>query len=188
MISVGSEVQILPGPPIRSGLGRWCLRPVDGSGDPVLSEVGFTGWGHSSAGRAPALQAGGHRFDPDCLHHSRLSSNDEAVGCSRNPPALSRRQSFACKRRKPVPRAFDGQGREHQAGRYFGPYRGMSRIRFDHVPGQSVPGHVVMPFVLPGWVALFFVTVNQVLVRLWARVARDPSADGSTAPSFGRIV
>ena len=23
-------------------------------------------WGHSSAGRAPALQAGGHRFDPCC--------------------------------------------------------------------------------------------------------------------------
>jgi hypothetical protein len=26
--------------------------------------------GHSSAGRAPALQAGGHRFDPDWLHHA----------------------------------------------------------------------------------------------------------------------
>ena len=25
-------------------------------------------WGYSSAGRAPALQAGGHRFDPDYLH------------------------------------------------------------------------------------------------------------------------
>ena len=25
--------------------------------------------GYSSAGRAPALQAGGHRFDPDYLHH-----------------------------------------------------------------------------------------------------------------------
>ena len=24
--------------------------------------------GYSSAGRAPALQAGGHRFDPDYLH------------------------------------------------------------------------------------------------------------------------
>ena len=29
----------------------------------------------------------------------------------------------------------------------FGLYRGMSRIRFDHVPGQSVLGCVVMPFV-----------------------------------------
>ena len=27
-------------------------------------------WGYSSAGRAPALQAGGHRFEPDYLHHS----------------------------------------------------------------------------------------------------------------------
>ena len=29
-------------------------------------------WGYSSAGRAPALQAGGHRFDPDYLHHMGL--------------------------------------------------------------------------------------------------------------------
>jgi hypothetical protein len=28
--------------------------------------------GHSSAGRAPALQAGGHRFDPDWLHQHYL--------------------------------------------------------------------------------------------------------------------
>ena len=28
-------------------------------------------WGYSSAGRAPALQAGGRRFDPDYLHHDR---------------------------------------------------------------------------------------------------------------------
>ena len=27
--------------------------------------------GHSSAGRAPALQAGGRRFDPDWLHHTK---------------------------------------------------------------------------------------------------------------------
>ena len=26
-------------------------------------------WGFSSVGRAPALHAGGHRFDPDKLHH-----------------------------------------------------------------------------------------------------------------------
>ena len=30
-------------------------------------------WGVSSAGRAPALHAGGHRFDPDTLHHGRFS-------------------------------------------------------------------------------------------------------------------
>ena len=28
--------------------------------------------GYSSAGRAPALQAGGHRFDPDYLHQMGL--------------------------------------------------------------------------------------------------------------------
>ncbi|SBV93689.1 hypothetical protein KL86CLO1_10413 [uncultured Eubacteriales bacterium] len=27
-------------------------------------------WGYSSAGRAPALQAGGHRFEPDYLHQT----------------------------------------------------------------------------------------------------------------------
>ena len=28
--------------------------------------------GHSSVGRAPALQAGCHRFEPGCLHHASL--------------------------------------------------------------------------------------------------------------------
>ena len=28
-------------------------------------------WGYSSAGRAPALQAGGQRFDPAYLHQER---------------------------------------------------------------------------------------------------------------------
>ena len=28
-------------------------------------------WGVSSAGRAPALQAGGHRFDPGTLHQKK---------------------------------------------------------------------------------------------------------------------
>ena len=38
-------------------------------------------WGVSSAGRAPALQAGGHRFDPGTLHHKKLTevpSTEEA--------------------------------------------------------------------------------------------------------------
>ena len=51
MISVGSEVQILPGPP------RPCYKGLV--------------WGCSSAGRAPALQAGGRRFEPDHLHSLR---------------------------------------------------------------------------------------------------------------------
>ena len=32
-------------------------------------EIPFPVWGFSSAGRAPALQAGGQRFDPANLHH-----------------------------------------------------------------------------------------------------------------------
>lgn len=45
MISVGSVVQIYSGPP----------------------DLGF--WGISSAGRAPGLHPGGHRFEPGILHH-----------------------------------------------------------------------------------------------------------------------
>lgn len=36
-------------------------------------------WGCSSAGRAPALQAGGHRFDPVHLHHALARKSDETV-------------------------------------------------------------------------------------------------------------
>ena len=39
---------------------------------------GQTSWGISSAGRAPALQAGGRRFDPDILHHHFLL---RLIGC-----------------------------------------------------------------------------------------------------------
>ena len=34
-----------------------------------LGTIGFHPWACSSAGRAPALQAGGHRFDPGHVHH-----------------------------------------------------------------------------------------------------------------------
>ena len=36
-------------------------------------------WGCSSAGRAPALQAGGHRFDPVNLHHAGTPSREGAA-------------------------------------------------------------------------------------------------------------
>ena len=35
----------------------------------ILSEVFGRSWEHSSAGRAFALQAKGHRFEPCCSHH-----------------------------------------------------------------------------------------------------------------------
>ena len=37
-------------------------------------------WGYSSAGRAPALQAGGHEFESRYLHENHLSSSR---GCHR---------------------------------------------------------------------------------------------------------
>ena len=58
MISVGSEVQILPGPSDAApGALGWAGRPGECSQG-----------GCSSAGRAPALQAGGRRFESDRLH------------------------------------------------------------------------------------------------------------------------
>jgi hypothetical protein len=36
----------------------------------VRIPVGSPKWAHSSAGRAPALQAGGHRFEPYCAHQN----------------------------------------------------------------------------------------------------------------------
>ena len=39
-------------------------------------------WGVSSAGRAPALQAGGHRFDPGTLHHKKLTEGAEESASS----------------------------------------------------------------------------------------------------------
>jgi hypothetical protein len=44
-----------------------------------ISLCGLVG-GLSSAGRAPALQAGGHRFDPDRLHHATSATEDEEKG------------------------------------------------------------------------------------------------------------
>ena len=36
---------------------------------PDAASLAHDPWGISSAGRAPALQAGGRRFDPVILHH-----------------------------------------------------------------------------------------------------------------------
>ena len=43
--------------------------PVATGSIPVVCTIT---WGFSSDGRAPALQAGGHRFEPDNLHHISL--------------------------------------------------------------------------------------------------------------------
>ena len=49
--------------------------------------------GVSSAGRAPALQAGGHRFDPDTLHHVHFAKQSRRI----NPPRFEATGHFACK-------------------------------------------------------------------------------------------
>ena len=72
MISVGSVVQVHPDPPDQpASLETNRRKPIGG---------------HSSAGRAPALQAGGHRFDPGWLH--------QAPGVRRHPPKWKRNFHF----------------------------------------------------------------------------------------------
>ena len=43
-------------------------------GEADVASMNF--WGCSSAGRAPALQAGGQEFDPPHLHHHRLEQSE----------------------------------------------------------------------------------------------------------------
>ena len=51
----------------REGAAEESLFNLEGAGDEDCEKK--IAWGYSSAGRAPALQAGGRRFDPDYLHH-----------------------------------------------------------------------------------------------------------------------
>ena len=85
LISVRSEVQILPGPPL-------AYPPFRGQAPGGRDECRFPGawlgsrdaWllrrGCSSVGRAPALQAGGHRFDPVHLHWPPLLRRSALIG------------------------------------------------------------------------------------------------------------
>ena len=43
-----------------------------GSRLPAQDRSNGSCWGHSSVGRARALQARGHRFEPGCLHQSEI--------------------------------------------------------------------------------------------------------------------
>jgi hypothetical protein len=130
-------------------------------GDPVASDPCCSGgqdpvWGRSSAGRAPALQAGGHRFDPGRLHHPRLQSKrvnkHQPISATMVLPQRNngssrfvgmrpthRNAGLLCKRRE---RRTPWLGVWLSAAR--APlvilYRGMSPIRLDHGSGQSVPG------------------------------------------------
>lgn len=82
---MGSVVRVYPGPPFtlvnvvlvvdEDPVRRSCDNGVDerALADRCRQELfpinAFANWGCSSAGRAPALQAGGQRFDPAQLHH-----------------------------------------------------------------------------------------------------------------------
>ena len=53
-----------------TGATHWQIkRPIPAFYRIKFAFVSLQIWGHSSAGRAPALQAGGRRFDPVWLHH-----------------------------------------------------------------------------------------------------------------------
>ena len=92
--------------------------------------------GRSSAGRAPALQAGGRRFEPDRLHQL---GRGWLVGAT----AEKTRVSESCR----------------GSDRRWAWWDRRWRCR------ECVPGF--------GGACLFFVRVNQVLVRLWALPGRD---------------
>ena len=52
-------------------LGVDALFNLEGTENNVLCKMVKNIWGFSSAGRAPALQAGGQRFDPANLHQKK---------------------------------------------------------------------------------------------------------------------
>jgi hypothetical protein len=62
-------VRIHPDPPL---FLRWLHQTGEDPGTIRLRNL--HDWGISSAGRAPALQAGGRRFDPVILHQSSMRS------------------------------------------------------------------------------------------------------------------
>src|SRR5215472_17003403 len=55
-----------------------------------MTDVAFRNRGCSSVGRAPALQAGGHRFDPVHLHHLAPPPPANRTGGARRSEKLLR--------------------------------------------------------------------------------------------------
>src|SRR5690606_4705498 len=95
---VRSEVRVLPDPPFlrlaslrkRSwAYAHYAFPRLASHENPSMKAIRrrsalpcrrlFGHWGHSSAGRAPALQAGGRRFDPDWLHQPWTCSAHEKI-------------------------------------------------------------------------------------------------------------
>ena len=109
--------------------------PILKTGDSRLTPVG----GCSSAGRAPALQAGGRRFESDHLHFAWSAAGG--------------RSSEGDARAKSPGRVLDGRD-------CIAEKRKQSAL--------MVLCGTAMPLVSPVGGMLVFVRVNQVLVRLWA--------------------
>jgi hypothetical protein len=112
--------------------------------------MGTFRWGRSSAGRAPALQAGGHRFDPGRLHQGAASRGAQSERMLRDG-SIAEIKSSVCL--AVGNRAFLAVG--------FAVC----------VPSLECGRSAGSTFVL--------LQVNMVLVRLWARVAKRSSDRGS---------
>ena len=71
------------------------------------SKGGIFTWGFSSAGRAPALQAGGQRFDPANLHQGKIDGKtfskeglrDRKAALGNMPGACCNRRGFSAEKR-----------------------------------------------------------------------------------------
>jgi hypothetical protein len=171
-------------------------------GDPVASDPCCSGgqdpvWGRSSAGRAPALQAGGHRFDPGRLHHPRLQSKrvnkHQPISATMVLPQRNNGSSRFVGMRPTHRNA--GLPANHESAERPACLPGLawslavcSSGPIGHIVSRNVPnsvgswvwakrpGHVVTPSVRSlRRSCLFFGNVNQVLVRLWARVTQGVS-------------
>ena len=78
----GIHFRVAPGRPRAAGRGKAAPSGATCRADRAwLAQISYAdlqcacAWGLSSAGRAVALQASGHRFDPDRLHHAPSGTN-----------------------------------------------------------------------------------------------------------------
>jgi hypothetical protein len=133
LISVGSEVQILPGPPMRLLMGRWCLRPGDGGfGGPVWRGRGFQVGGVAQLGEHLLCKQGVTGSIP-VVSTNTSEGSGEAVTVSIGTVRM--RATIVClQTMKAAPTGCVARTGKHWL------YRGMSRIRFDHVAQAKRPG------------------------------------------------
>jgi hypothetical protein len=94
-------VRATPAPGLR--LRQVVRRRASGSFPRAALPLNSYARGHSSAGRAPALQAGGHRFDPGWLHHfvegrTRVSWETGVSAFSGAPERAAARWSYRRRR------------------------------------------------------------------------------------------